>query len=287
VLILALTAAVVYGTADFLGGVAARKASPFAVMAATETAGAVLMLAVALAGGLLAVSGAAGGLGSWESEGWAMAGGVIGAAGLIAFYSGFARAPMSVVAPVSALVSTVLPVGVALAGGERPTLTVVLGALACMTAIVLVSAEPGASSAGRLRGLWYGMAAGAAFGLFFVCFKNAGHTAVLWPVAISRVTGSLVALIALAATRTAPLWRRPVERRLLGIALLSGLADAAANVFYILATRAGQFGLAVVITSLYPGVTVLLARVLLREKMRKTQGLGLLLAAAGIILVTA
>jgi uncharacterized membrane protein len=132
--------------------------------------------------------------------------------------------------------------------------------------------------------------------LFFVFLKNAGHSAVLWPVTISRVTGSVVALVALAAAGARPLWRGAragagesygAGRRLLGIALISGVVDAAANVCYILATRAGEFGLAVVITSLYPGMTVLLARFLLRERMRAVQQFGLLLAVAGIVLVTA
>jgi drug/metabolite transporter (DMT)-like permease len=296
VLILALAAALLYGAADFMGGVAARRASSFSVMAVTEPAGAVVVLAVALAGVTLArgssLEGAAT-FGSWGGVAWAVAGGVVGAAGLIAFYSGFANAPMSVVAPVSALVSTVLPVGVAIAGGERPSVTVIAGAAACLAAIVLVSAdsggaEPGASrQPGRLRGLAYGVAAGAAFGLFFLFLKNAGHSAVLWPVAISRVTGSAVALIALMAARARPLWGGEQNRRLLGIALVSGAVDAAANVCYILATRAGEFGLAVVITSLYPGATVLLARFVLQERMRILQQAGLVLAAAGIVLVTA
>jgi drug/metabolite transporter (DMT)-like permease len=290
-LILALAAAVLYGAADFLGGVAARRVSPFSVMAVTEPAGAVVVLTAALIGVTLARGsslGAAATFGSWGGVAWAVAGGVVGAVGLIAFYSGFASAPMSVVAPVSALVSTVLPVGVAIAGGERPSATVIAGALACVAAIILVSAEPGASrQPGRLRGLAYGIVAGAAFGLFFLFLKNAGHSAVLWPIAISRVTGSAVALVALMATCTRPLWGGEQSKRLLSIALISGAVDAAANVCYILATRAGQFGLAVVITSLYPGATVLLARFVLRERMRMLQQAGLVLAAAGIVLVTA
>jgi drug/metabolite transporter (DMT)-like permease len=295
-LILALAAAMLYGAADFMGGVAARRASAFSVMAVTEPAGAVVVLAVALAGVTLARGsslGAAATFGSWGGVAWAVAGGVVGAAGLIAFYSGFANAPMSVVAPVSALVSTVLPVGVAIAGGERPSVTVIAGAAACLAAIVLVSAdsggaEPGAArQPGRLRGLAYGVTAGAAFGLFFLFLNNAGHSAVLWPVAISRVTGTAVALVVLVAARTRPLWGGERNRRLLGIALISGAVDAAANVCYILATRAGEFGLAVVITSLYPGATVLLARFVLHERMRIVQQAGLVLAAAGIVLVTA
>ena len=114
--------------------------------------------------------------------------------------------------------------------------------------------------------------------------KNAGQSGVLWPVAVSRTAGTLVAFGMALATRTRP-WRR------LGgetgvIALVSGAVDAAANVCYVLATRAGLFGLAVVITSLYPGMTVLLARWLLGERMRWLQRAGLLLAAIGVVLLT-
>jgi drug/metabolite transporter (DMT)-like permease len=191
---------------------------------------------------------------------------------------------MSVVAPVSALVSTVLPIGIAMADGERPSAAVIVGALICLAAIILVSAEPGAArSAHKLRGLGYGIAAGAAFGLFFVFLKNAGHDAVLWPVAVQRLAGTAVALVAFAIVRPG---RAAVDKRLLRIALLSGALDSMANVCYVLATRMGMFGLAVVITSLYPGATVLLARFVLRERMRVVQQVGLVLAAAGVILVS-
>jgi drug/metabolite transporter (DMT)-like permease len=302
VTILALAAAVLYGTADFLGGVASRRASVFAVLALTVPAGAVVMVVVALLGQVPAIGGLLGhgGLGSpasagdWSAVGWAAASGVCGAAGLMAFYAGFATAPISVVAPVAALVSAVLPVGVAIIGGERPAATVIAGGLICLVAVVLVSAQPAAhGDAGggrirlvtpeRLRALGYGAAAGAGFGLFFIFLKNAGQSGVLWPVAISRSAGTVVAFGIALATRTRLSWGRG---GITGIALLSGAIDAAANVCYVLATRAGLFGLAVVITSLYPGTTVLLARVLLGERMRWLQRAGLLLAAAGVVLVT-
>ena len=298
VTILALAAAVLYGTADFLGGVASRRASVFAVLALTVPAGAVVMLLVALLGQVPAIGGLLGhgGLGSpasvgdWSAVGWAAASGVCGAGGLVAFYAGFATAPISVVAPVAALVSAVLPVGVAIIGGERPAATVIAGGLICLVAVVLVSAQPADHRGGRrlvtperLRALGYGAAAGAGFGLFFIFLKNAGQSGVLWPVAISRSAGTVVAFGIALATRTRLSWGRG---GITGIALLSGAIDAAANVCYVLATRAGLFGLAVVITSLYPGTTVLLARVLLGERMRWLQRAGLLLAAVGVVLVT-
>jgi len=294
VAILALAAAVLYGTADFLGGVASRRASVFAVLATTVPAGAVVVVVVALLGEAPWLGGLLGhGLGSptsfgnWGAVGWAAASGVCGASGLVAFYAGFAAAPISVVAPVAALVSTVLPVDVAMAGGERPTGSMVAGGLICLTAIVLVSmpsagAGQGTAVVGRVRGLGYGVAAGAGFGLFFLCLKNAGQSGVLWPVAVSRTVGTAVALGIALVTRARP-WR---HGRIGAIALVSGAVDAAANVCYVLATRAGLFGLAVVITSLYPGMTILLARWVLGERMRWLQRAGLLLAATGVVLLT-
>ena len=304
VTILALAAAVLYGTADFLGGVASRRASVFAVLATTVPAGAAVVIVVALLGEVPGLGSLLGhGLGSptsvggWAAVGWAAVSGICGAAGLIAFYAGFAVAPISVVAPVAALMSTVLPVGIAVAGGERPTSRMVAGGLICLVAIVLVSMpatgrsrgrrardDPAARAAARLRGLAYGAAAGAGFGLFFLCLKNAGQSGALWPVAISRSAGTVVAIGIALATRTRP-WRRDGGGTGV-IALVSGAVDAAANVCYVLATRAGLFGLAVVITSLYPGMTVLLARWVLGERMRWLQRLGLLLAAAGVVLLT-
>jgi len=297
VTILALAAAVLYGTADFLGGVASRRASVFAVLALTVPAGAAVVIVVALLGEAPGLSSLLGhGLaspasaGGWAAAGWAALSGICGAAGLVAFYAGFAAAPISTVAPVAALVSTALPVGIAVAGGERLTSHMVAGGLICLAAIVLVSAppagrdDPRARAAGRLRGLGYGVAAGAGFGLFFLCLKNAGQSGVLWPVAISRTAGTLVAVGIAVATRTRP-WRRDGGGAGV-IALASGAVDAAANVCYVLATRAGLFGLAVVITSLYPGMTVLLARWVLGERMRWLQRAGLLLAAIGVVLLT-
>jgi len=281
--VLALAAAALYGSADFLGGTASRRASVFAVLAVTAPAGAVVMLVAA---------GVSGGLGSGGSGltsagvGWAAAAGTCGALGLIAFYAGFAAAPMSVVAPVTALVATVLPVGSAISEGERVAPTVAVGALVCVAAVVLVSVGPSRSAgpSRQLRGVCYALAAGVAFGLFFIFLRNAGTSGVIWPVALSRTAGAVIALACCAVTRTRPLGRSGGQT--LGIALASGAVDASANVCYVLATRAGLFGLAVVLTSLYPGVTVVLARIVLGERMLWMQRLGLLLAAAGVILVT-
>jgi drug/metabolite transporter (DMT)-like permease len=283
VTVFALTAALLYGSADFLGGSATRRAHVLSVLLISGTAGlAVVGLAALLAGGPPRAAGLA----------WGACAGAAGGVGFMFFYAGLAAGPMSVVAPVSALASTVLPVAAALADGERPGLHVYLGALACVAAIVLVSSGGGQASRGTsfmsrrtARGIGYGMASGVAFGMFFLFIRNGGESGALWPVVAARLAGTLVFLGAAAGTRTGPVhWRQ--DGRLFAAALGAGVGDASANVCYVLATRAGLFGLAVVLTSLYPGVTVLLARFLLGERMRWARRAGLALAAVGILLVT-
>jgi drug/metabolite transporter (DMT)-like permease len=280
VAVFALAAAVLYGTADFLGGAASRRTSALAALSVTAPVGlAVAIIAALAAGGPIRLAG------FW----WGIAGGAAGGVGFIAFYAGLAAGPMSVVAPVSALVSTILPVGVAVAQGERPGPAVVAGAVICLVAITLVSMEgsrPGAGRRAPARGLGYALVAGLGFGLFLLFLRYAGTSGVLWPVAESKLAGAVIAMAAAAATRTRPLWWG-TDRRGFTMALASGLFDATANACYVLATRAGLFGLAVVITSLYPGITVLLARLTLGERMRSVQRAGLALAAVGIILITA
>jgi drug/metabolite transporter (DMT)-like permease len=281
VTVFALAAALLYGSADFLGGTAARRAHTLAVVSISAPAGAVIALSAALV---------AGGPARAAGLGWAVAGGAAGGAGLIAFYHGLASCRMSVVAPVSALVSTLLPVGVAVAAGERLGLTTVAGALVCVAAIALVSLErrPDAQAGARRqawRSLAYGGGSGFAFGVFFLFLRNAGESGVFWPVATGRLTGTVVMLGAAAWLVGRRGWPE-MPPRALGIALASGVVDAFANVCYVVATRAGMFGMAVILTSLYPGITVLLARLVHGERMRLVQRAGLLLAAIGVGLVT-
>ncbi|MGE5287934.1 MAG: EamA family transporter [Micromonosporaceae bacterium] len=323
-MIFALVSAILYGTADFLGGAAARRTPVLGLLLVSVPFGAAIIFAAALMAGGTQPAAA--------DLAWGAASGVVGGLGLVVFYAGLAAGPMSVVAPVSALVATVLPVGVALAGGERPHPAVLGGVAACLAAIVLVSMDSGgpppAGSAGLPSvgsagpppmgssgpptdgracppeesrrpgrapslpggsgpsGLLCGLAAGAAFGLFFVLVRNAAHAGGFWPLVASRSAGTLTVVAAAAwAKQGPPRWSR--DRTAMVMALLSGVFDASANVFYALAVSSGLFSIAVVLTSLYPAVTVLLARTVLGERMRRLQRAGLVLAAVGVVLVTA
>ena len=283
VILLGLAAAVLYGSGDFLGGMATRRVHVLAVLAVAETAAVIAALAaVAMWPSPASVAGLA----------WGIGAGLTGGLGLIIFYAGLAAGPMSVVAPVSGLVSTILPVAVALAQGERPGAVVYAGALLCLVAIVLASSagdtsavpQPGRAAPGRAIG--YGVASGASFGLFFLLIRNAGQSGELWPVAAGRMGELAIVLIAAAVLRRGLLPRGAGSRPLLAAAG-AGVIDVVANICYVAATRTGTFGLAVVLASLYPGVTVLLARMVLGERLRWVQRAGLGLAAIGILLVAA
>jgi drug/metabolite transporter (DMT)-like permease len=132
----------------------------------------------------------------------------------------------------------------------------------------------------------YGTASGIGFGLFFLLIRKARESGELWPVAFGRI-GEVVAVLAAAAVLRRGLVPRGADVRLLLAAAFAGVIDVAANICYVAATRTGMFGLAVVMTSLYPGVTVLLARVVLSERLRWVQRVGLGLAAIGILLIAA
>jgi len=289
VVLLGLAAAVLYGTGDFLGGLATRKKHVLAVLMLVETAGVVVALpAAAVSPGPVRLAGLA----------WGASAGLVGGLGLIIFYIGLATGPMSVVAPVSGLASTVLPVAVALAEGERPGAAVYAGGLLCLIAIVLASSAADSEPADRASGAaptpmprpgraaGYGIASGASFGLFFLLIRNAGHSGELWPVAAGRIGELAVVLIAAVALRRS-LLPRAGDGKMLLAAVAAGAIDVVANICYVAATRTGMFGLAVVLASLYPGITVLLARVTLGERLRWVQGAGLSLAAIGILLIAA
>jgi drug/metabolite transporter (DMT)-like permease len=283
VTLLGLGAALAYGVADFLGGAASRRSTVLRVLMLCMPVGlAVLVVAAAATGGMPTTHGLAWGCGS----------GVAGSAGLISFYRALARGPMSVVAPVSALAAAVLPVAVGTLHGERLDATVLAGVVLCLTAIGLVSVEEGGRSADRRGGRRFldsgpvmAVVSGISFGIFFILLKEAGGSSGLWPLVASRSTGFTVILatVLMVGRQGAPSVSGAAT---LVPALLSGVLDAGANVLYFLAAQRGMLSLAAVLASLYPAVTVLLARVVYSERLRVVQRAGLAVAVAGVALVT-
>ena len=271
-ILLALAAALLYGGSDFGGGLASRRLGSLRVSVVGSAAATVLTWAT-----LILVGGPGPSL---RAVAWGLASGLAGGAGTLVLYRGLARGQMSVVGPLSAVGAAVVPVAAGVALGERPSLLSVAGVLVALPAIVLVAAS--GSVRGKLgagpKGLLDGLAAGLAFGILFIGLAQAGRNAGLWPVA-SEVTGTLLITLAIAVKTREPL-RIPL--RAAGLPVLVGVSGMAATLAYFYATHFSMLAIAAVLVSLYPGVTVLLARTLLHERFTPAQRAGLGLCALAI-----
>ncbi|WP_084960116.1 DMT family transporter [Thermoactinospora rubra] len=272
--ILATTCAVVYGTADFFGGLATRRSRVLAVVVLSQLAGLALiaMLLPALPGHFSA-----------EALGWGMASGVAGAVGLVLFYRSLATGVMSVVAPTTAVTSAALPVVFGLATGERPEFWALVGIALALVSVTLVSRSPSDGARTSAGAVTAALCAGAGFGGFFILLDQAPEGTGMWPLAGARIASiALVALGALVTRRTL----RPGPGALPVIAL-AGVLDMAANVLYLLATRHGLLSLVAVLVSLYPASTLVLARYVLGERLRPVQVTGVACALGAVALIAA
>ena len=268
-ILLGLAAALLYGGSDFSGGLASRRFGPVRVTVLGAAVSTVLAWAA------LIVSGGPGP--DLRAIAWGLASGLAGGAGTLVLYRGLARGQMSVVGPVSAVGAAVVPVVAGVALGEHPSVLAVAGVLVSLPAIVLVAAS--GSVRGKLGGgLVDGLAAGLAFGILFIGLAQAGRNAGLWPVA-SEQTGALLPVLAVAVKSRVPL-RIPV--RAAGLPVLAGASGTAATLSYFYATHFSMLAIAAVLVSLYPGFTVLLARVILHERFSPAQRAGLGLCALAV-----
>lgn len=190
---------------------------------------------------------------------------------------------MSIVAPITGVVAAALPVVFGLAVGERPGAAALTGVVIALVAVVLVSGGDAIieTGVGRGPGLAPALAAGASFGAFFILLERAGENTGLWPVLASRATATSLFLITAAVTRTSVC----VNLRAAGAVGIVGLLDVAAVALYVYATGEGLLSLVAVLTSMYPAMTVLLARIVLKERFARSQMVGLALAAAGVTLI--
>ncbi|WP_214323296.1 DMT family transporter [Nonomuraea sediminis] len=270
--ILATACAVVYGTADFFGGLATKRSRVLSVVALSQSAGLVLILA------LLPILP-----GHFDQRAllWGLASGVAGAAGLVLFYRALARGVMSVVAPTTAVTSAALPVLFGLATGERPRPAALAGIAFALVAVLLVSQDRGGERKSSLSSVLIALAAGAGFGGFFILLALAPHDTGMWPLVGARMSSlAMVALLAVVTRRTL----KPSGGSL-RIILAAGVLDMAANVLYLLAKQHGMLSLVAVLVSLYPASTLLLARQVLGERLRAIQVAGVACALGAVALI--
>ena len=189
---------------------------------------------------------------------------------------------MSVVAPFTGVEAAGIPVIFALVIGERPSGIALAGVALGLVAVGLVSASPGGDGAARsTAGLPEALGAGLAFGVFFICLDKAPDAAGIWPLIGARASSIfIVGIVALAARVNFG-----TARDHLGPITWAGLLDVAANIFYLLATQRGLLSLTAVLTSMYPGATVLLARIILKERLVPVQLVGLVVAGVAVVLI--
>ncbi|TDE59522.1 DMT family transporter [Nonomuraea mesophila] len=270
--ILAAACAVVYGTADFFGGLATKRTQVLAVVVLSQIAGLALILAL-----LPLLPGAF----SDTALAWGLAAGTSGAAGMVLFYRALATGVMSVVAPTTAVTSAALPVVFGLATGERPAFWALAGIALALGSVLLVSQDSSKGGHGSLASVAAALAAGAGFGGFFILLSMASHESGLWPLVGARLSSvTMVALLALVTRRT--LTPRPGS---LHIIVAAGVLDMTANVLFLLAQQDGLLSLVAVLVSLYPASTLLLARHVLGERLRPVQLTGVACALGAVALI--
>ena len=279
-IILALAAAIGYGGSDFAAGLASRTASVIQVtLLATVTAAVVVLAALPFAAAPQP-SGAA--------LAWGAAAGAGGTLGAFALYLGFRHAAFSVAGPLSAVGTAGFSVLAGLLLGERPTALALIGIILALPAIVGVSASavgPGDEGLGGRPGVGVaaGLVAGACFALLLVGLNRAGSQAGLWPVAAAEVAELAVAGTVAAVTRNL----RVPRGRPGWLAVTTGATGAAGTILYFFATHDGLLAVTAVLTSLYPASTIVLARIMLGERLTRLRLTGLALAGACVALIAA
>ncbi|MEW6242550.1 MAG: EamA family transporter [Chloroflexota bacterium] len=273
-----LLSAVTWGAGDFTGGLSSRRIGAYRAVFYADVIGLAALVAVAAFTGEEVPP---------VTSLWIAAlAGMLGSGGLLILYFSLARGQMSIAAPVSALMAAALPVLVGALTQGLPASTQFAGFGFALAAVWLIS-QSGPTQELRLdhlSDLRLPLLAGIGFGSYFVLmhYATSGVSATYWPMIASRTSGSLL-LLAFVLGRRESL---AIPRNAWTVAFLNGILDVGGNFFYILSLRAGRLDVAAVLGSLYPASTVLLAWLLLKERISRLQTVGILLALAAIVLLT-
>ena len=267
-----LLSALTWGAGDFNGGLAVKRSNPYGVVAVAHMVSLFLLLIT-----VFIIGEPIPPLHDWL---WGGASGLAGGIGLMLLYRALAEGHMSVAAPVSAVVAAALPVLVGLLRDGLPGIWVLGGFALALVAVWLISGGEGLVI--RFEDLRLPVIAGIAFGAFFIFIERASQTALLWPLIAVRIV-SVSAMLGYAII-TRQDWI-PKRESLVPV-LLSSLLDTFGNAFYALSARTGRLDVAAVLGALYPGATVLLAWVILKERISRIQIFGILLALGAIVILT-
>ena len=275
---LALLSAIGFGVSDFVGGIASRGVAALRVVLVSYPIVMVLLgVLAAVVGGPITAGAVI----------WGSLGGIGQACGVWWLYAALGAGPISVVSPLAAVLTAAVPVGVGLAIGDRPGPVAAAGVALAMVAVVLVSRQATDEDATPHRftksvaALTVG--SGVAFGLNFVLIHQAPVESRLWPLLFARISASILVIVVAATSHNL----RLPSGKSLRLALTLPVLDAGANVAMLLALHASLLSLTGVLISLYPASTVVLAMVVLRERVTRWQMLGMVLAAVSVAMIAA
>jgi drug/metabolite transporter (DMT)-like permease len=271
--VFALLSSLLWGTADFLGGSVSRRRPALAVVGGSQAVGGVALLAAA------AITG------QWRAPAdylpWAVAAGLTGAAALVAFYASLAIGPMGIVSPIAAS-GVIVPVAYGLIQGEKPSTIQLAGIIVAVLGVLLASG-PELTGRATLRPVLLALVAAVGFGVTLLMLTGGGRISPIMTVATMRVT-SMVVFVAIALGISTVGGLRPMDLPILG---LIGLSDAGANLLFSQASRGGLVAIVAVLGSLYPAATVILARAVDGERLRRVQNVGVVASLVGIALIGA
>lgn len=267
-----LVASCSWGAADFSGGVATRRAPVGSVVVATQAIGLVLFIVLAAA--------LPHPFPSLPDLVWDGAAGVADTVGLLAFYRALAVGRMGIAAPITAVLTATTPTlfGAFFEGVPHPLQ--LAGFVLAVLAIWLLSRSEATSGHSAGRGL--AVLAGLSFGGFLILIDQGAHTTIFWPLAVARTVSLLFLLMSILLRRQQVL---PKRMALLPVGV-AGLLDAGGSICFVLATHAGRLDVATILSSFYPAITVLLAALILREKVTRLQAIGILLALVASSLIS-
>jgi len=267
-----LASAAAWGTGDFSGGFATKRNNVYSVVLVAHLISGVLLIALALL------------MGEPFPTRYDLFLGVLasffGVLGLMALYRGLASGRMGIVAPVAAVITAALPIGVSFFLEGAPTNAQLVGFTIALIAVSLL-AGVGGSKVITSNELALAVAAGLGFALFYIVIDQVSQNAVLWPLVAGRITTITLLFFFVMLTRQ---WSKPTTHHLPAIAL-SGIFDTGGNVFFVLASQAGRLDIASVLSSLYPAMTVLLAWFILKERLMSQQWLGVMAALVALVLI--
>jgi drug/metabolite transporter (DMT)-like permease len=271
-----ILSALTWGAGDFTGGIVSRRAGIYRAAFYAESSGLIFLVV------MLAITREK--IPAWPVWGWSAVAGAIGSVGLLMLFRSLVEGKMSVAAPVSALMAAVLPVIASALTEGLPGLTKYFGFGLALAAIWLISRGDDHQKQLHLHlaDLRLPLFSGVCFGIYFILMHRGSQTATIWPMIAARSSGAVV-LFFFAAAKHELSWP---EKHIAGLVLLNAAGDIAGNTFYILSGQAGRLDVAAVLGSLYPGTTVLLAGMILHERLNRFQWLGILAALGAIILMT-